>query len=222
MALYLFIHNRPWVVERRREPEPARPGRPPVTKPFLFFTAPDGEMRRSDIADDFPEVPTARLLESVWKYAEVTRAGDPGEMRSRGEIVMPRMRDIAREFYRASLLRCPNCGGRDVLLNWFRLRDRCDRCGIRLERGESDDYFLGGVFFNIVIAEVLFAFALLVVLVATWPDVPWAGIEYTLVIAMVVAPVALYPVSRLMWLALDLLLRPPDETEMEWHTGRRS
>lgn len=219
MSLYLFVHGRSWVVERRRElVESAQSGRPAEQKLFLFFTAPDGEIRRSDIAEDFPEVPRARLLESVWRYAEVTRAGDPGEMTSRGAIVMPRVRDIARDFSRALLLRCPNCGGRKVLKSWFKLQRRCVRCGIRLDRGEASDYFLGGMFFNIVLAEILFALALLVVVVVMWPNVPWAGVEYSLITAMIAAPIVLYPVSRLMWLALDLLLRPPDAAEIAWHT----
>jgi hypothetical protein len=52
-----------------------------------------------------------------------------------------------------------------------------------------------------------------------WPDVPWSGVEYSLIVAMIAAPIVLYPVSRLMWLALDLLLRPPDEAEMAWHAS---
>ena len=220
MSLYLFVHGKSWVVDRRREMEDAaHPGRSGQPKLFLFFTAPDGETRRSDIADDFPEEPAARLLESVWRYAEVTRAGDPGEMISRGEIVMPRMRDVARDFYRALLLRCPNCGGRKVLKSWFKLQHHCAQCGIRLDRGEADDYFLGGMFFNIVLAEVLFALVLLVVVIVMWPNVPWERVEYSLVIAMIAAPIVLYPVSRLMWLALDVLLRPPDAAEMAWHAA---
>jgi uncharacterized protein (DUF983 family) len=219
MSLYLFVKGRSWVVERRRETTPASPGSNSAPKLFLYFSAPDGETRRSDIADDFPEEPTARLLESVWRYAEVTRVGDLGEMTSRGEIVMPRMRDVARYFWRALLLRCPNCGGHKVLRSWFKLLYRCDKCGIRLDRGESEDYFLGGMFFNIVLAEVLFALVLLVVVVVMWPNVPWAGIQYSLIVAMIAAPIVLYPVSRLMWLALDLLLRPPDAAEMAWHAS---
>lgn len=216
--LYLFVQGRSWVVERRRErADGASRGKIGDEKLFLFFTAPDGETRRSDIADDFPEDPRARLLESVWRYAEVIRAGDHGEMTSRGAIVMPRMRDVARDFARALLLRCPNCGGRKVLRSWFKLNHRCAICGIRLDRGEDDDYYLGGMFFNIVLAEVLFSLVLLIVVIAMWPNVPWAGVEYSLIIAMIVAPIVLYPVSRLMWLALDLLLRPPDAAEMEWH-----
>lgn len=220
MPLYLFVNGRSWVVERQSElVEALRRGRPGETKLFLVFTAPDGEIRRSDIADDFPKVPDARLLESVWRYAEVTRAGDLGEMNTRGEIVVPRVRDVLREVSRALLLRCPNCGGRKVLQNWFKLQRRCAKCGIRFDRGEASDYFLGGMFFNIVLAELLFALVLLVAVIAMWPKVPWTAVEYTLAVTMIAAPVVLYPVSRLMWLALDLLLRPPDDAEMKWHSA---
>jgi hypothetical protein len=51
--------------------------------------------------------------------------------------------------------------------------------------------------------------------------VPWEGVEYSLIVAMIAAPIVLYPVSRLMWLALDLLLRPPDAAEMAWHASEK-
>jgi hypothetical protein len=73
------------------------------------------------------------------------------------------------------------------------------------------------MFFNIVLAELLFALVLLIVVVVMWPHVPWVGVQYSLIIAMIAAPIVLYPVSRLMWLALDVLLRPPDAAEMAWH-----
>jgi len=221
MALYLFVRGKSWTVERRHElvGGDARPEKAEASGLFLFFTAADGEIRRSEIAADFPEEPAARLLESVWRFAEVMRVADLGEMSSRGEIVMPRMRDVVREFARAFRLRCPNCGGGRVLRTWFKLQHRCAKCGLRLDRGEADDYFLGGMFFNIVLAEIIFALALLVVVIVMWPNVPWAGVEYSLIVAMIAAPIVLYPVSRLMWLALDLLLRPPDEAEMAWHAS---
>jgi len=55
------------------------------------------------------------------------------------------------------------------------------------------------------------------VLVIMWPNVPWSGLEYVLVGAMIVAPILLYPISRVMWLAFDLLLRPVTDAEMTWH-----
>ena len=217
MALYLVVGGQQWTVERRREPTTRSRQQRRATELFLFFRSADGEIRRSEIADDFPEEPAAALLASVWRHAEVIRGANPGEMTSRGDLVVPRIRDVALYFWRSLVLCCPRCGGRPVLASWFRLRERCLHCGIRLERGEETDYYLGGMFFNIVLAELLFAVVFTIWIVSVWPRVPWTVVQYTLAIAMVTAPIVLYPVSRLMWLALDLLLRPPDDTEMRWH-----
>lgn len=220
MSLYLVMRGVSWTVERRHEmTQLMTPRNQPARKLYLFFQAPDGELRRSEIAEDFPESPTARLLELAWRNAELLRQGNAGEMQSRGEIVVPRIRDVIRYFWRAVTLRCPHCGGSPVLRSWFKLRKRCPVCEIQLERGEGEDYYLGGMFFNIVLAEILFAAAFGVVVIVLWPDVPWDALQDALVVAMIGAPVLLYPISRLLWLALDLLLRPPDDTEMEWHSS---
>jgi|GEM_PF-207731 uncharacterized protein (DUF983 family) len=216
MSLFLFVHGASWAVDRRiEENADVRSSRRDRQIQVLLFTSADGEVRRSEIAENFPEEPTARLLESVWKYAEVIHAGDPGEMTSRGEMVVPGLRDVLRAFSRALLLRCPNCGGPKVIRRWFALEPCCAKCGLQLDRGEMDDNVIGGMYFNIVLAELLFAAVLLIVVIAMWPHVPWAGVEYSLIAAMIIAPIIFYPASRLMWLALDLLLRPPDATEME-------
>jgi hypothetical protein len=94
-----------------------------------------------------------------------------------------------------------------VLVHWFRLRERCGRCDRPLERGEQD-YFLGGMLFNLVISELLFAGAFAAVLIGMWPTVPWDGIEIAAPLGMAVTPFVMYPVSKLVWLAFDLILRP--------------
>lgn len=116
-------------------------------------------------------------------------------------------RRTAALFARALTLRCPNCGGRGMLASWFRLAPACPRCRLRPERGESD-YFLGGMVFNIALAEGVFVIGLIVTLVVTWPRVPWAVLQYGAPAAMVLAPIILYPFSRIVWLAFDLMLRP--------------
>lgn len=108
---------------------------------------------------------------------------------------------------RALTLRCPNCGARGFLASWFRLAPGCKRCGLRSERGESD-YFLGGMMFNIVLAEGVLVILLIATLAITWPHVPWSFLQYGAPAAMVVAPILLYPFSRLIWLAFDLMFRP--------------
>jgi uncharacterized protein (DUF983 family) len=119
-----------------------------------------------------------------------------------------------RRFGRAFLVRCPNCGSGGILASWFRVRDRCPRCGLRLERGEHD-HFLGAMMFNIVLAEAVFIMGFVTVLLATWPSPPWDLLEYGGVMAMIAAPIVLYPLSRSIWLAFDLLLRPPAPEEFE-------
>jgi hypothetical protein len=44
--------------------------------------------------------------------------------------------------------------------------------------------------------------------VLLWPTVPWDGIAIGAPLGMAVAPVLLYPVSKLLWLAVDLGFRP--------------
>jgi hypothetical protein len=46
------------------------------------------------------------------------------------------------------------------------------------------------------------------VLVAMWPTVPWDGIQVGAPLGMALAPVVLYPISKLLWLAVDLAFRP--------------
>lgn len=222
-SLYFTIGGSSWVVDRRREPVP-RPFliHAPGERLVLVFSGATGEVRRGEIADSFPEDPSAELLASVWRNAEVIREGSPGEMQSRRELVMPRWRDVARLTWRALRLRCPNCGVGHPLRSWFRLRHACPACGLRFDRGEEEDYYLGGMFFNIMVSETLFAIALGVVVAVLWPRVPWDALEDALLVAMVIVPIVFYPFSRLLWLALDLLLRPPDETEMRWHAAARA
>ena len=89
-------------------------------------------------------------------------------------------------------------------------------CGLRLDRGEHD-YFIGAYLLNLIVAEVLLAVGLLAVLLATWPDPPWDPIQYGGAVLMLLAPLATYPYSELLWLAFDLTFRPLTRTELEWH-----
>jgi uncharacterized protein (DUF983 family) len=110
--------------------------------------------------------------------------------------------------WRALRLRCPRCGARKITVRWLGLRPACPNCGLRLDRGESD-YWLGAMLFNLIAAETLFAAGLVTVLVLTWPDPPWDALQWGSIIAMIVAPLILFPFTKLLWLAFDLIFRPP-------------
>jgi uncharacterized protein (DUF983 family) len=110
---------------------------------------------------------------------------------------------------RALRRRCPVCGRGAMFAGWFSLRARCDDCGFAFERDEAEDYWLGAFLLNFIVTEVAFAALLLAVLVATWPDPPWSPLIWIGAIQMVVAPIAFYPFAKALWLAVDLMFRPP-------------
>ena len=72
----------------------------------------------------------------------------------------------------------------------------------------EEGYFLGALMLNLVAAELLLATGALVLVVNTWPDVPWTGVMYGGAVVMVAAPMLLYPFTKLIWLAVDLRLQP--------------
>jgi hypothetical protein len=77
-----------------------------------------------------------------------------------------------------------------------------------MDRGEAD-FFIGAYTINLIVAEVLVVLGGFGIGMATWPDVPWNILTLLLAALMVAAPIALYPVSRQLWLALDLIFQPP-------------
>ena len=117
---------------------------------------------------------------------------------------------------RALRLHCPNCGSGDLFSSWFKLKERCPRCGLRLERGESD-YFIGAYLLNLIAIEMLLALAVLVVLVVTWPHPPWTALQYGSGVLMAAGAFACYPFAKTTWLAVDLMFRPLTPEELEWH-----
>jgi len=125
-------------------------------------------------------------------------------------------RRAARHLWRALRLRCPNCGEPGLFTRWVVMRRSCARCHLILDRGEPD-YFLGGYVVNFVTAEFTIAFGALVAVVLTWPDVPWNAIKWTLILLMIPAPVVTYPFAKLVWLAIDLTLRPATWADLEGH-----
>jgi len=127
----------------------------------------------------------------------------------------------ARLLGRGIRLRCPHCGEGRLRGGWLKLEPKCQSCGLRTDRGE-EDFFLGGMMWNIVFAEGLLLFTGLAVGIATWPDVPWTLLQWGGVTLMAIAPFVFYPFSLGFWLASDILIRPVTDQEMEWHRSNEA
>jgi uncharacterized protein (DUF983 family) len=117
---------------------------------------------------------------------------------------------------RALTLRCPHCGSRGVLASWFKLADRCPRCGLHLHR-EEGDYFLGAYMIMLIAMELVFAFGFLIVLLITWPNPPWEAIEWVGAVVLFAAILIAYPFAKTLWLAFDLMFRPVGAKELRWY-----
>lgn len=113
-----------------------------------------------------------------------------------------------RRLLRALRLRCPQCGIGRVMRSWFALREACAACGLRFERDEQEEYWLGAYTLNFIATELLFALLLTIALVATWPNPPWTAIIWIGVIQMCLTPILFYPFAKAAWLAIDLIFRP--------------
>jgi uncharacterized protein (DUF983 family) len=137
------------------------------------------------------------------------------EMDSDTGLEVPSLGRTLRLFGRAFLLRCPNCGGGPVLEHWLKLRVKCGACGLRLLRGEHDS-FTGSMFILFTLVG-LAGYAILAVTMAATTETPWDLLQYGLPVLALVLVVALFPVSKLLWLAFDLTLRPVTPQELEWH-----
>jgi uncharacterized protein (DUF983 family) len=127
-------------------------------------------------------------------------------------------RVISSMIFRALTLRCPHCGSRGVLESWFRLKERCPRCKLHLHR-EEGDYFLGAYVIMLITIEMIFAFGFLVVLIVTWPDPPWAAIQWVGLVLLIASALLAYPFAKTLWLAIDLMFRPVSSSELGWYSG---
>ncbi len=117
-----------------------------------------------------------------------------------------------RILWRALTLRCVVCGGRPVLLSWFRESPSCPVCGFRLDRSEPG-YWLGSYNVNLGVTLLVVTVAIVVAIAVEWPSPHWQAITVGAVITAVVLPVVLFPFTKTLYLALDVLFRPPEEAE---------
>jgi hypothetical protein len=117
-----------------------------------------------------------------------------------------------RQLLRALWLRCPLCGRPWPRQGAVGLARQCPTCQVYLERHENDS-FLGAYTLN------LFGTLLVVVLVTMasvrWAETPAAARYGAGVLAIGVFALWFYPRSKLLWLAVDVQFRPPEEKDFD-------
>jgi len=61
---------------------------------------------------------------------------------------------------------------------------------------------------NIVGVETVFVLIMAAIVIALWPEVSWTTVTWIGVIGMLALPLLLFPISRTLWLAIDLSIQP--------------
>jgi uncharacterized protein (DUF983 family) len=118
---------------------------------------------------------------------------------------------ILTKIGRAMRRRCPRCGG-TAFASYFRLLDRCGRCGLGFER--EPGYWVGALIINTTVVFASFLLVFIGGMALTWPDVPWVTLGVLTVATMAILPVVFYPLSKTLWMALELTWHPLESHEI--------
>jgi uncharacterized protein (DUF983 family) len=107
--------------------------------------------------------------------------------------------------------RCPRCGSRGIFANWAALEEFCPTCGFKFER--EPGYWVGALIINMAVALFVFLLTLVGGMVLFWPDVPWNLLSVATIGVMLFVPIAFYPWSKSIWMAIELSYHKLEEKE---------
>jgi uncharacterized protein (DUF983 family) len=128
-------------------------------------------------------------------------------------------RQVIQYFWRALRLRCPVCGGGGLLRSWFKIKPQCPSCGFALQREEG--YFTGAMAMNLMASEFIVTAVLVVLMITTWPlalSWPSPELQTAWIVSIVAAgllPLITFPFSRTLWVAFDVIFRPPTSADFQ-------
>jgi len=124
--------------------------------------------------------------------------------RPAGAPAAPAEPGASRALLRGAFRRCPRCGSGRLFTRWLKIRDRCPRCLLRLEREEGG--FLGAMVINYGATTSVWIVLLVVWLVVDLPDVHVAQLTITSIALVALFPLVSYPFSKTLWAAFDYLV----------------
>jgi len=124
--------------------------------------------------------------------------------------------------WRGLTMACGVCGCRGLFKTWgmFSMVEDCPKCGLHFERMEG--HSLGAVAVNTVVSSALVLTVVSLALVVFGTDV---STSFLLLIASpfgLLFPILFDPVSRTLWNALELMMRPvqPDELKRQLQSNK--
>ena len=117
-----------------------------------------------------------------------------------------------RMLLRGCSRRCAVCGQGHLFRRWFTMCERCPRCDLRFERIEG--HWTGDLGINTIVSFGALLVVLLVGFLTFWPTPPLTAIIVAAIAVAGLLPLAFYPFSKTIWLAIDLMMRPLEPGEV--------
>jgi uncharacterized protein (DUF983 family) len=100
------------------------------------------------------------------------------------------------------------------------MKKHCNQCGLEFER--EPGYWVGAIIINTTVTFITFIGLFMSLVLLTWPDVPWGVVMAVTVVFNALLPIAFYPISKAIWLALELSWHPLEPEERQSASQRAS
>jgi len=107
-------------------------------------------------------------------------------------------------FWRGATRRCARCGSGHLFHRWFTIAERCPGCNLKFEREQG--YWSGALAINIAVTAAVFILVFAIAIALTAPHIPVGELLAILVPLMIIVPIAYYPFSKTVWVAVDRAL----------------
>ena len=115
---------------------------------------------------------------------------------------------------RGATMACPACGARGHFRHWFQMAERCHRCGLVFERIEG--HWIGAIGLNTIVSFGALLVTMIVGVALTIPDIPAVPLTIASLAVAAVVPTLFHPISRTLWTAVDIGMRPLEAHEVDW------
>lgn len=117
-------------------------------------------------------------------------------------------------FGRGLTMACPACGRRHLFRRWFTMVEDCPGCGLHFERIEG--HWIGAIGINTIVSFALLGIVVIVGAILTYPDGSTVRLILIAVGSAFVGPTFFYPLSKTLWTAIDIMMRPLEPHEVDW------
>ena len=79
---------------------------------------------------------------------------------------------------------------------------------------DEPGYWIGSYTINLFLTEGVFAIVFVAGMFLTWPSVPWTPLGLICAGVAVLTPILVFPWTKLLYLAIDLVFRPLDPDDL--------